>query len=207
MLRLILPPLLSIAVTALAAVKTIKWLDPRKPASAGNTPLHLAARELPAEAGAEIETRTVKGWSPLDYAASHSGPTMAELLLAYGADINARDDDGWTALHKATFRDGEAAMVDLLLDAGADPALRARMSKRSSRLVTASEVARDTNPNLRGMRALERLVARAKAAGRFRPARRSASSPEPRSATGSATGKSCRSTGCRGSGRTAAASA
>ncbi len=49
---------------------------------------------------------------------------LVRLLVEHGADVGARRKDGMTALHGAAWR-GHAAVVQALLDAGADPAATA----------------------------------------------------------------------------------
>ena len=48
--------------------------------------------------------------------------------IAAGANVNAFDDGGWTALHHAARNNGlsrvNAALVKLLLSAGADPSAK-----------------------------------------------------------------------------------
>lgn len=59
------------------------------------------------------------GWTPLHYAASKGHLDMARLLISKQAIINAPGPDGTTPLMMAAYS-GSAAMVQLLLDAGAD---------------------------------------------------------------------------------------
>ncbi len=59
------------------------------------------------------------GWTPLHYAASKGHIDMARLLISKQAIINAPGPDGTTPLMMAAYS-GSAAMVQLLLDAGAD---------------------------------------------------------------------------------------
>lgn len=92
--------------------------------SHGETPLmYLAimgeldrAKQLVAK-GAKINRL---GWSPLHYAASKKQLKMAEWLLDQGAIVNAPASDGTTPLMMAA-RSGSSAMVNLLLEHGADP--------------------------------------------------------------------------------------
>jgi ankyrin repeat protein len=80
---------------------------------------------------AEVEWRSSDGRSALHYAAIAAVPSahsaaatkvtaVAELLLGAGASINARDKKGYTVLHVAA-RANNVALVQMLVDAGADP--------------------------------------------------------------------------------------
>jgi ankyrin repeat protein len=53
---------------------------------------------------------------------------ILSLLLAFGADLNQRGVNDYTALHMAVGM-GDLAAVKLLLEAGADPALRTRIDE------------------------------------------------------------------------------
>lgn len=77
------------------------------------------------ERGAQVNK---PGWAPLHYAASTELPqsvAMARLLLEHHAYIDAESPNGTTPLMMAAFY-GTSAMVDLLLQEGADPQLRNR---------------------------------------------------------------------------------
>lgn len=59
-------------------------------------------------------------------AAAQNGDTVAiDRLLGGGADVNERDEHGWTALNWAAGK-GDAKMVAMLLERGADVALIGR---------------------------------------------------------------------------------
>jgi hypothetical protein len=91
---------------------------------------------------------------------SPSRPDVADilrLLLAFGADPQQRGVNDYTALHMAV-AEGNAAAVDILLEAGADPGLRTRIDECE----TPREMAEKA-----GMR---RMAARL-AAGESRPGR------------------------------------
>jgi ankyrin repeat protein len=59
------------------------------------------------------------GWTPLQYAASTGQVETAKMLLSHQAIVNAPGPDGTTALMMAA-HSGNDAMVQLLLDRGAD---------------------------------------------------------------------------------------
>lgn len=72
------------------------------------------------EAGAPIDVRDHRGYSPLMLAAYAGNLEALELLLARGADPNTSDLSGNTVLMGAAFR-GYLPLVQRLLAAGADP--------------------------------------------------------------------------------------
>ena len=105
--------------------------DPRTDLNAANptdeTPLmYLAVQGQTARArtliarGAQVNRL---GWTPLHYAASRGHLDMARLLLAHQAIVNAPGPDGTTPLMMAGLA-GSRDMVQLLIDAGADPTMR-----------------------------------------------------------------------------------
>jgi len=92
----------------------------------GVTPLHCAAgsghagmAHLLLDNGADIEAKTAAGWCALHLSASGHHITVVRLLLVKGAAINAQVD-GNTALYHAAAT-GQSKIVELLLEAGADP--------------------------------------------------------------------------------------
>lgn len=75
------------------------------------------------ERGAQVNK---SGWTPLHYAASNENPQsveIARLLLEHHAYIDAASPNGTTPLMMAAHY-GLPALVDLLLEEGADPLLR-----------------------------------------------------------------------------------
>jgi len=71
-------------------------------------------------AGSDVNALSINGISPL-FAASQEGfAEVAKTLIGKGADLEQKDDtDGATALAVAVYRD-QAAVMKLLIDAGAD---------------------------------------------------------------------------------------
>lgn len=94
------------------------------------TALHDAAKQNKIEAvdvllaaGANIEARNHKGWTPLHGAAIYASRDTVVSLLKHGADVNAKDDHGETPLYWAAGiagAEGSAEVVDVLLRSGAD---------------------------------------------------------------------------------------
>ena len=107
------------------------------------------AAEALLAAGASHAARDEDGETPLHVAAREANPSVIEALLAGGADPNARNEDGNTPLHLVVYwagaydrwlRDGTSggaagernkaflertpAVIEALLDGGADAALR-----------------------------------------------------------------------------------
>lgn len=120
----------------------------------GNTALMMAAfkgNRRAAEAllakGAQVNRA---GWTPLHYAAAGGSEDIARLLIAHKARLDAvspRASGAYTPLMMAA-REGQPAMVRLLLEAGADPAPRntegltaAQVAERAGRTDIAAAIA------------------------------------------------------------------
>lgn len=82
----------------------------------GNKPAALALLER----GAAVNRQ---GWSPLHYAAAGGAPDIARILIDRGAALNARAPGDLTPLMMAA-REGQESAVAVLLEAGADTALK-----------------------------------------------------------------------------------
>jgi uncharacterized protein len=102
-------------------------LDVNSANSAGETPLMLAALrgrldtvQLLVSRGALINR---EGWTPLHYACSGPDNGVVAWLLGQGAHLDARSPNGSTPLMLAAGYGGLTA-AEVLLKAGADPALR-----------------------------------------------------------------------------------
>ncbi len=105
------------------------WAGAMAPFDSSRTPLHEAAWygastaviDALLAAGADLEARSDRGYTPLQQATNgfyHQNPAVIDALLAAGADLEARDEGGRTPLHHAAFnRNSVAAAV--LLAAGA----------------------------------------------------------------------------------------
>jgi ankyrin repeat protein len=90
-------------------------------AAAKNNDVVELARLL--EAGADIDAKDGRGYSPLMLAAYAGHAAAFDLLLARGADRDSRDNAGNSVLMGVAFK-GHLALVRRLLDAGADLSAR-----------------------------------------------------------------------------------
>jgi len=94
----------------------------------GETPLHLAVGSGRAKivqmllaAGGDPNLRDKNGRTPLNcYASGSDSPEIVRVLLGTGTDVNTEDLFGRTPLSYAAER-GDPVIVELLLNAGADP--------------------------------------------------------------------------------------
>ena len=91
------------------------------------TPLHDACRgtgdlamvEALVNAGAEVNAREKFGWTPLHLVGHHAWAAV-EVLVRAGADIDAIDREGDTRLYNAVERLESPALIEALLDGGAN---------------------------------------------------------------------------------------
>jgi uncharacterized protein len=96
---------------------------------AGRSPLHYAAvnddldaAEAELARGADVGLQDHQGMTPLHAAAQQGSVNVARVLLARGAPVDSVDQWGNTPLWRAVFnKSGDPALIQMLLDAGADP--------------------------------------------------------------------------------------
>ena len=103
----------------------LKSQDVNAKDSRGATPLMYAAAfgnvgqmKLLLESGAAVNARNAFNATALIWAGGD--PVKSQMLLDHGADVNVRTQQGRTALMVAAKRNGNAALVRLLLERGAD---------------------------------------------------------------------------------------
>ena len=80
------------------------------------------------DAGADVNGRDGRGWTPLMHAANKGYPLLVEPLLAARADPDIRASDGATALFMAALH-GHTEIIELLMRAGADITIRGPKGK------------------------------------------------------------------------------
>ena len=81
---------------------------------------HTGLFELLLEAGADPDSATVTGGTPIMFAALGNHPELVKRLIAAGADPNRKGSNGWSALTIAAAK-GYADMIRLLVSVGAQP--------------------------------------------------------------------------------------
>ena len=123
------------------AAEDPKLLNARGPE--GSTPFmyavlysDAATLEKLLQQGADSNKHNDANATPLMWAAMDLAKT--KVLLEHGADVNARSDDFRTPLMVAATRQGNAAVVKLLLDRGANPNPNARPAEGGAPLIDAT---------------------------------------------------------------------
>lgn len=116
-------------ITGVVSMLLVEGVDPDEPPfGRWGTALGAACHaghgdvvELLVEHGADVETSSSEGLTPLHLAAETIGGRLMSMLIDNSKEdiINRRSFDGWTALHCAA-RSGKEETVQLLLDRGAD---------------------------------------------------------------------------------------
>eukprot|EP00123_Amoebidium_parasiticum_P015790 comp23145_c1_seq1/m.37404 comp23145_c1_seq1/g.37404 ORF comp23145_c1_seq1/g.37404 comp23145_c1_seq1/m.37404 type:complete len:626 (-) comp23145_c1_seq1:221-2098(-) len=79
--------------------------------------------------GIDVDERTPDGKTALMIAASKNHIDIVKALIYCSALVNAREKDGNTALHYACDGEGDGALIDALLDAGAEIDSKNRMGE------------------------------------------------------------------------------
>ena len=79
----------------------------------------IEAVEQQLAAGAEVNVKAARGWTPLHNAVDSDDKEIVELLINNGADVNATHNGGGTPLHWAA-RKGHQEIVELLITNGAN---------------------------------------------------------------------------------------
>jgi len=98
---------------------------------------HEAMVRLLLERGADTESKSGDGWTPLLYAAANGHETVVRLLLEKGADMESKDSHGRRPLWFAALN-GREAIVRLLLEKGADMESKERNGRTPLCAATAS---------------------------------------------------------------------
>ena len=154
--------------------------DPEASIIDRTTVLHAAAYEGKTgvvrallEAGADVnaKTRPTRN-TPLHatvYRGSRATPEITLMLIEAGTDVKAVTPYGSTALHFAVKYGRDPAMIDLLLDAGADPLARQTHSSRGDVGKTPLDLGRKYNPRILRTDAGRRLEAATRRAGMNEP--------------------------------------
>ena len=70
--------------------------------------------------GADVDSSTMRGLTPLYIAGAHGRDSLVKILLSRGADVNRSNNLGWSTLHRAAER-GHEQVVRLLLEYHAVP--------------------------------------------------------------------------------------
>lgn len=81
--------------------------------------------ELLVRKGADIQSRGIRGRTPLHQTAFRGHTATVQVLVNRGAQVNARDDDSVTPLLDAA-ASGDFWTVHYLLEQGADPLAKAK---------------------------------------------------------------------------------
>ena len=88
------------------------------------TTLNRAAFDAALAAGADPNARDSFEQTPLMYSVRADQFALTRELIDAGADVNARTLSGWTPLHYAAYDAVRSEVIELLLDAYANPTLR-----------------------------------------------------------------------------------
>lgn len=102
------------------AVDDCRWTAMMRAAASGHADIVITLLEH----GAAIDHREKSGYTAVMAAVINNHPDMLAALLRRGADVNVQETEGGNSALMWAAKDGNAAMLQMLLEAGADPALR-----------------------------------------------------------------------------------
>ena len=137
--------------TASLAAALAEGLDPNAVVS-GNPLLHvpicnehapLDARmeliRLLLDSGANVEQTDANGWTALLAACDRPYECIIELLLERGANAAATDNKGWSAVHYLTVRQGDMALFERIVAAGANVDQQSAMDGNTALMIAVDQ--------------------------------------------------------------------
>jgi ankyrin repeat protein len=105
-----------------AATESDQWNFLHMALETLDEPIHPDMVEHLINLGVDVNGKDTQSWTPLHFAARAKCARSVKLLIEAGAEIDAVDDEGITPLHQSLLEDPfNLEVIQLLLDAGADP--------------------------------------------------------------------------------------